>query len=219
MSGNGQVVADDAQVLCWPRPVLSADDLRRHLAGQRELLVLPRAIITPLAADELRARGIRVRRQEPKPEQAETGGTSRWGYALERPDAAVDAAVQALTRDGTTIDPLAPPAASLWEWAGAVTAAVAQGRWLGGVVFCGDPGLVCCIANKVSGMRAVAVATPQAAARACKVLGANLLAVEVPGRTFFELRQILRTVCGNGPACCPEGLAKALKELDGHAHR
>jgi hypothetical protein len=38
-------------------------------------------------------------------------------------------------------------------------------------------------------------------------LGANLFAIEMPGRTFFEFRQMLKSI------------AKVLQELDGHAHR
>lgn len=200
MNGNGHI---DAQVLCWPRRVLSADDLRRHLTSQRELQLLPRTIVTPLAADELRARGIRITWQDAKP--APTNETRQWGYAVERPDAAVASAVQALERDGIRLTALEVPSDALWQ-AGA-----------GAIVFCGDPGLVCCVANKYSGVRAAAVATPQAAARARQCLGANLFAIEVPGRTFFELRQILRTICVGAPAC-PAALAKTLKELDGHAH-
>jgi ribose 5-phosphate isomerase RpiB len=112
--------------------------------------------------------------------------------------------------------PQATPHAALW--ARAVAECIARGECLGGVVFCADPALVCCVANKLSRLRAAVAATPQAAARARQSLGANLLAVETPGRTFFELRQILRTACG-GPACCPDELRAALKELDGHAHR
>jgi len=55
------------------------------------------------------------------------------------------------------------------------------------------------------------------AARAVRTLAANLLAVEMPGRTFFEVRQILRICCA--PAVCPADLAGTLQELDGHAHR
>jgi Ribose/Galactose Isomerase len=207
MSGNGQI---DAQVLCWPRRVLSADDLRRHLTSQRELQLLPRTVVTPLAADELKARGIRVTWRAPQPIAEKAGG---WGCAQERPDATVAAAVQALERDGTKLVALEMPAGSPWSVSEAV------GRCAGVVVFCGDPALLCCVANKVAGVRAAVVATPQAAVRVRQSLAANLLAVEMPGRTFFELRQMLRTICGTGPACCPAELAKTLKELDGHAHR
>jgi hypothetical protein len=197
MNGNGSI---DGQVLCWPRRVLSADDLRRHLTSQRELQLLPRTIVTPLAADELKARGVRITWQAVKPTVENATG---WGYAQERPDATVESAVRALERDGMRLRVLEMPA-------------VAQG--LPAVVFCSDPALICCVTNKLSGVRAAVVATPQAAARAQQSLGANLLAIEVPGRTFFELRQMLRTICAGVPAC-PDALAKKLQELDGHAHR
>jgi hypothetical protein len=209
MSGNGET---DAQVLCWPRRVLSADDLRRHLTSQRELQLLPRTIVTPLAADELRFRGIRVTFQTQAAAAKKDADAACWGYAQERPDNIVASAVQALEHDGmklVTID--SADARKLGE-------TIARGQCPGVVVFCSDPPLVCCIANKLSGIRAAAIATPQAAMRARQALGANLLAVEMPGRTFFELRQILRIAC-NGPACCPDDVAKTLKELDGHAHR
>ena len=77
---------------------------------------------------------------------------------------------------------------------------------------------MCCVANKVPGLRAAAVTTVGQAARATRTLGANLLAVEMPGRTYFEVRQILRAVCANA-AACPGGVAETLTELDGFAHR
>ena len=82
------------------------------------------------------------------------------------------------------------------------------------------PGLVCCVANKVPGVRAAAVATVAQAARATLTLGANLLAVEMPGRTFFEIRADCCGLCCT-TAACPARTAwpVRLQELDGHAHR
>jgi hypothetical protein len=215
MSSNGET---DAQVLCWPRRVLSADDLRRHLTSQRELQLLPRTIITPLAADELHARGIRITWQPAKVAgNNEQCDAACWGYGQERPDSSVANAVKVLERDAIKL--IAIELGGAMCWPRAIAEVIVRGQRPGVVAFCGDPHLVCCIANKFSGVRAAAVATPQAATRARQTLGANLLAVEMPGRTLFELRQILRNICGNGPACCPEELAKTLKELDGHAHR
>jgi hypothetical protein len=206
MSGNGEI---DGQVLCWPRRVLSADDLRRHLTSQRELQLLPRTIVTPLAADELKARGVRITWQTPKSPAAIDA--HYWGYVQERPDPAVAVAVRALERDGSKLVALTLPAEAPWS-------AVPRHQ-PGVVIFCNDPALVCCVANKLSGVRAAVVTTPQTATRARQTLGANFVAIESPGRTFFELRQILRAICGNGPASCPDALARTLKELDGHAHR
>lgn len=218
MDGNGQP-RNDAAVLHWPRGLLSADDVARRVNGHRELILPARAVVTPLAAEELRAKGVRLLRQQaqPKPEPVR----ARWGYAQERPHAMVQSAVQALRREGVTLKELEPAAgdASPCRWAKALAECVASGECHGGLVFCQDPGLLCCVANKVGGLRAVAVCTVAQAARAALTLSANLVAVEMPGRTFFEIRQMFRILCQPGAAVCPDGVACTLRELDGHAHR
>jgi hypothetical protein len=205
MSGNGK---QDEQVLSWPKRLLSADDLRQ-LNGQRELRLLPRTIVTPLAADELRARGVRVTWLANP--QATVTSVRLWGYGQEKNDALVTAAVQALEREGLSLVVLP---SSIRD----VVARLMMPDCSGAVYFCGDPALACCIANKHSGVRAAPVLTMNHAAKARASLGANLFAVEMPGRTFFELRQILRTIAG-APSLCPVDVATTLKELDGHAHR
>jgi ribose 5-phosphate isomerase RpiB len=218
MLADGQVpeASADGEVLRWASCVLSADDLRRSLNGHRELVLPARAVITPLAAEQIRADGIRVSR---RPVEERPAATARWGYAQERPHAFVQSAVQALEREGIALRALKlQERSSPGGWARAAAECVARGECLGGVVFCDDAGLLCCVANKVAGLRAAVANTVSQAARATLTLGANLLAVEIPGRTFFEVRQILRTCCSAAPAC-PAGVACTLQELDGHAHR
>lgn len=150
--------------------------------------------------------------------QLRNDGVRTLGYAQERPDPLVSSAIQALRRQGVSFKELAPPQSTPDQWARALAQCLASGDCHGGVVFCQDPGLICCIANKVAGVRAVPVVTVPQAGRALAGLAANLVAVEMPGRTFFEVRQILRLVCTpNGG--CPDGVACTLRELDGHAHR
>jgi hypothetical protein len=220
MGANGQHRdgSADGAVLRWLGRVLGAEDLRRSLNGQRELVLSPRTIITPLAAEQLRSKGVLITRQAPEAPPVTTGAT--WGYAQERSHALVQSALQALHRDGLDLKEL--PAArdsAPCGWARAVSECVARGECVGGVVFCEDPGLVCCVANKLAGLRAVAVVSVAQAARATLTLGSNLVAVEMPGRTLFELRQILRSLCTAAGPACPPGVACTLKELDGHAHR
>jgi hypothetical protein len=128
----------------------------------------------------------------------------------ETPDALVDAALAALRREGTLLTML--PGRIPLEWARAAAKDQA-----GGIVFCGDPGLVCCIANKLKGVRAAAVSSVRQALQARRTFGATFLAVETPGRTLFELRQIVRAAVQ--PVACPADVAKLLGDLDGHAHR
>ncbi len=215
----------DSQVLCWPKRLLSAEDLRRHLTSQRELEVLPKTIITPLAMDELKAKGIRltwqiIRRTDDRATVvgSPTPTSTAWAVAAEKLEPALEAAIRSLTHDGVRLTQLSTKAVSPWQWAVEIATEVETGRHSGVVVFTGDPGLICCVANKVSGLRAVSVMTVSQATRARQNLAANFLAVEWPGRTLFEIRQILKTAASTNVPCS-ESLANQLKELDGHAHR
>ena len=213
MNGMSQ---DSTVILCWPKRLLSADDLRVHLTSQRELLLLPRTVITPLAADELKAKGVRIRWQVPTAQDKAAPKQDIWCYAREKHDAMISAAIKAMERDGNTLTPLDVTAAS-----GSWTRKVAEmilASYLGGIAFCSDPASVCCVANKIAGMRAAPVVNTAQVVRAKKNLGANLFAIEVPGPTFFEVRQMLRAIVTGG-ARCPKEIANVLKELDGNAHR
>jgi hypothetical protein len=222
MSGNGQLLeAPPADhVLRWSGRVVAAEDLRRSLNGHRELLVSPQTVITPLALEQLRERGVQVSRRPANTTASAAPARPLWGYAQDRPHPMVATAVQSLQREGVAWKELAPAECGPdCLWAKALAECVARGECRGGVVFCQDPGLVCCVANKVAGLRAVPVTTVAQAGRAVLTLGPNLVAVEMPGRTFFEIRQILRLLCTATESACPPGVACALQELDGHAHR
>lgn len=211
MSVNGRAAeSHNGQALAWPRRVLSLADLRQSLNGHREIAVGPETVVTPLAAEELRTSGIRVVRQVPE--------ASPFGHGQDRPYPLVASALQALTKEGLVLRQWPEPAGLLCRWTKAIAECVASGECRGGVLFCVDPGLACCVANKVPGLRAVPVTTVQQAARATLSLSANLLVVEMPGRTFYEIRQIIRALSGVSRVC-PDGVACTLAELEGRAHR
>jgi Ribose/Galactose Isomerase len=217
MNVNGHIAESaDGQALQWTRRVLAANDLRESLKGRRRLILSPETIVTPSAAEQLRADGIEVVRQA-KEERVQ--GELQWGHAQDRPYPLVGAALWSLKREGIPIRSLFDCKGPECGWARAVAECVARGECRGGAVFCADPGLVCCVANKVKGVRAVPVVHVDQAARATLTLGANVLAVEMPGRTFFEIRQIMRLLFATEPHPCPPGVACTLTELDGHAHR
>src|SRR5262249_39731174 len=137
-----------------------------------------------------------------------------WSYGQDRPYVMVQSAVLHLAREGLTLREFPPLGSDLpCRWAQAAAECLARGEGSGGVIFCDDPGLVSCVANKVPGLRAVPVSTVGQAARASLTLAANLLVVEMPGRTFFEIRQMLRLLF-TGAAVCPDGVAGTLRELD-----
>jgi ribose 5-phosphate isomerase RpiB len=209
--------ADGGEILRWHGQVVSAEELRRTLNGHRELLLPARAVVTPSAAELLRARGIRIIKETTAPSLQAAGP---WGFAQERPYANVSSVLAALEREGVRFAGLpARGSSSVCAWAQAGAKHVSRGECQGAMLIGDDPGLICCVANKLPGLRAVAVTSPVDAARATATLGANLLAVLPAGRTFFEIRQILRTVYQAGNPACPADVARALQELDSHAHR
>jgi hypothetical protein len=130
----------------------------------------------------------------------------------------LQAALRSLRRQGAEPQALPPCAGEACVWVRRVADCLRDGTCRAAVLFCRDAGLACCVANKVPGVRAVAVWTVAQANRALAGLGANLLVVEMAGRTYYEFRELLR-LCGAGTAGCPPGVACVLQELDGHAHR
>src|ERR671936_111052 len=96
-----------------------------------------------LAADDLR-RSLNGHREVVVPEQA----------------VITPLAAEQRRREGLPLTELSPAGNDLpCRWARAVAECVRRRECRGGVVFCDDPGLVCCVANKVAGLRAVAVTT------------------------------------------------------------
>src|ERR1700738_913358 len=107
----------------------------------------------------------------------------------------VGSVLQSLAREGVGLEEIPTNADALpCRWAAAIAAYVAKGESKGVLVFCVDAGLICCVANKVPGVRAVTVASAAQARRATASLGANVVAIETSGRTFHEVRQILQTL-------------------------
>jgi ribose 5-phosphate isomerase RpiB len=228
LNGENRNSSDSTNVLRWSGRIVTADGLRRSLNGERQLNVIPGTIITPSAVDHLKANGVSVVRAEENAKPQAMDGEkqrTRWGYLTERPDAVVSNVVQALKRGGVDLQEISiTPQGSerVIEQCEALACGLARqaadivagGECRGVVVFCLDPGLTCCIANKVKGIRAVAMGSANQAQRSVKGLGANVLALELGRATFFEMRQILRSVC-NGSASCSQVVAQIIQELEG----
>jgi hypothetical protein len=139
-----------------------------------------------------------------------------WAYAVEgKPSTMLEIALRSIRQQPRRLPECN---GELCAWVRDVAACLADGDCRVAVLFCTDPGLACCVANKVPGVRAVAVAGVGQAVRALRTLGANLLVVEMAGRTYYEFREMLR-LCREQPSACPANLSRVLQELDGHAHR
>ncbi|MCI0738597.1 MAG: RpiB/LacA/LacB family sugar-phosphate isomerase [Gemmataceae bacterium] len=211
----------EATVWHWTQRVFSAEDLRHEYRGQKSLVLPPRGLVTPLAADELKSRGINVSWQVSasggrKPPDDRTRRV--WHCVTENPDSLVEAAIQSLARDGLTFGKWDSTRVPVAVWAKALAGQLVGKESAGGVVFCSNPWLMCCVANKVTGVRAATVQNAKEASQAMASFGANFFAVTMPGRTLFELKSLLRSVATTKPKCADE-TTKVFEEIDRHAHR
>src|SRR5687767_11160559 len=121
MSVNGTAVeSHNGQALAWPRRVLSLADLRKSLNGHREVQVAADAVVTPLAAEELRTNGISIRHQTPP--------VAPWGQGQDRPHPLVRSALQALAKEGLALREWPMPDGLACRWARAVAECVARGE-------------------------------------------------------------------------------------------
>ncbi len=208
--------SEDHDILRWRHRLVTAETLEHHLNGHRVIEVPTDVVVTPQAVDILKERSVSLLRTNGTAPELTRGS---WGYGSDRDYGILKAAIQTIIRNGVVLQSfLACPEDNLCQWAKEVAAWVGAGECRGGCLFCADPGLICCVANKVPGVRAVGVTTVRQAARATLTVGANLLVIEMPGRTFFELRQILQMAADIPRSECPSEVAKVLGELDGHAH-
>lgn len=141
-----------------------------------------------------------------------------WGYAVEgRPSMMLQIALRSAHKNGHSPQSLPECNGETCAWIRNVAECLQSGRCRAAVLFCRDACLACCIANKISGVRAAAVWTVTQASRALEQLGANLLVVEMANRTYYECKEMLRLCCEGSD--CPPSVACILQELDGHAHR
>jgi hypothetical protein len=199
----------EQRVAHWPNRVVSAQDLERLGKDIASLVLLPNAIVTPAAHDWLRAHGVSVTMQSKSGEAAKATG---WRWAMERPFAVVMSVLESLRKEGLTLSQSGEPMTSVADWARSLAGELELDYCRGMVAFTSEPAVASCVANKSSRIRAAAVGTVAHAERAVRGLGANWLAVEMPGRSFFELRQIVR-IAAKSSGECPADVAKVLTEM------
>ncbi|MFO0964911.1 MAG: hypothetical protein U0793_04880 [Gemmataceae bacterium] len=214
MSGPGQSGAA-GESLIWSERLLTWEDLRSRLHGLRELVLGPKTLVSPLLLDELRERKIAVRRDVAST-ASKTENRGALGVAQRTSDGTVGGAIEALKREGLALAAWEPKGANAAAWAWSLGHLVKEaGR---GVAFATDAALVACVAGKVAGVRPAHAMNARQAARAIQRFAANLLTIETPGPTFFEVKQILRTAATTAPQSS-DYIERVFKELDGHAHR
>lgn len=193
--GTSVTSAADGELVLTSR-VVSTGELFGRLDSVRRVVVSRRAVVTPAVRDELLRRGIALEYvdssdgcQEAVRLAMKTSGTDfdpaslaaalgREGLCVERSDsdcliAAVDELAEETSRPDTLAVLLTPHTAA---------------------------GL--CLANRLSGVRAIGGAGVAEVARAAVAVGANLLVVDPRTGSYFQLKQIVAEFARGGVRPC-----------------
>ncbi len=217
MDRSGVTPEGQSSVLTWTSRVLTEADFRRAWQGESTVEIARNTIVTPLAREHLRDRGVALTwRAEAVSKKATTG----WSVAVEGQDSRALSVLRALASEGRAQNLIEGPGKTIRsQWYRSLAETVRDSNARGMLVFSADPAVCVCIAAKVEGVRPAQAITPAQTAKVLITLGCNLVALETTGRTFYELRQITRIVCDSGKPEAPPEVAAVLKEQDGRAHR
>ena len=180
----------------------------------RVVHLAPGTVVTPLARDFAKKRGIALRVVSDA-EVRRHWDAGDWGFAIDHDSGAAAALRRVLLddRDGW----LEVPADEIAPWVGS-----AEAR--GGVLVTPESSLGVWAAHQHPAVRAAAVVDAESVARAIRHLGASLIVVEPTGQTIHSLRQICSTFRRAGAPTPPSGLRSPSRRgpvdgPDGHEDR
>jgi hypothetical protein len=166
--------------------------------GQHEICVAPGTVVTPLARDLLKRRGITLR--QVAVEQGErVSRIGEWGLAI---DASAASGVVAALRRALSEEmwsELEPTSGSAARW-------VAEAAHRGALLLTAEASVAVWQACQVAGVRAAVADDPDAVARAVRHLGVNLLVVEPLGKSISWVRHLGATFRSAGAPVRPPGI-------------
>lgn len=170
--------------------VITADLLAETSVGKSVVEVSSQAIVTPSARDWLKQNRIELTRR-PDAETSTNNQKPDWLLVVQTTGAAVEIVLDDAGRSGApgSLRESASDAASAAKLA---IAAVERGGKC--VVFSAEPEIVACLANRNEKVRAAVVADAAAVDRVKSGLDGNAFVVDPTGRSFFELRNLLRRI-------------------------
>jgi len=201
------------------RPVITAvmlEELRRQGA---DLRLAKDAIITPAARDWLKEHAVPVTWEE------SAGSDSAGSLAAVMNPALPElrAMRTMLDRVGGLKEVLEPPPGpiGLASATGRLCTMISRREVARGVVFAQDGALPVCIANKYAGIRAALGVNVPMVEEACRQLGINVLVIEYPRQTTYQVKQMIDRLKTAPAAASAETAAviAALEQGGGHADR
>ena len=180
-------------------PVITADMLEATVTAGQGLRIGRTSILTPSARDWLSAKRTAWSRLDRHSSQhAAVGGQRvRWQIILQTVTPTVKALHDGIRRlaDGWKIELVGQPL----EAATLATNLVNTAECDGVVVFTEQAELIACRANRNDRVRAAVVHGPKQWEQVMRTLSANVVCINPLGKTFIELRNLLRDCSSNKP--------------------
>lgn len=205
-----------ASPLALGEMVITGAALEAAWKNHTEILVASKAIVTPSARDFLKKRKIEVLRTGSRPAAnpakpgssptapaVETNSTVHWRVFVVQSHPQLDRVLEDAPR-GTSakLDCVVP--GTINEATSAAITALTRAEIDGGILLAHQTLVAACKANRNSSIRAAAIRTVADLNEARRLLAPNLICLDPAGKSYFELRNILKTSI-TGPA--PKALA------------
>lgn len=166
-----------------------------RLADRDEVQILAGTVVTPLARDFLKQRGVSVRVVSGRDAvAARNRRQGEWGFALESTrNPGLIGSLRRYWLDGSAWSEVLDPT----NWV------VATER-RGALIVADEASVATWRANQVEGIRAATVGDVEATARAVRHLGANVVVVEPSTRSIHLIQQIARAFQAGGAPEAPD---------------
>ena len=190
------VVSASSTVIELLGPIITADLLDQSLKAGQSLRIGRNSILTPSARDWLNSKRMSWTRQD-KSGNTSGGPRAKWQIILQTVTPTVRSLHEGLRRlsDGWKIELVGQPL----EAAKLATNLVATAECDGVVVFTEQAELIACQANRNERVRAAVMQNSKQWEHVMQTLSANVVCISPIGRTFIELRNLLRDCAGTRP--------------------
>lgn len=184
-------------------PVITAKLLQDRAAAASALRFGPKSLLTPSARDWLHTRKVNWSRESTTTSTTSNVTSAKRRLLLSTITPTVRTAQSTLSRElpGWGCDLIGKATEAVETVIRLITTAEAEF-----VVVCSDRAdLIACYANRSAKVRAAVAASPETLAATAKSLGANALTFDPTGKSYIELRNILRTCAALGHPQPPLG--------------
>lgn len=189
-------------VVTFDERVVTGELLERRVDGARHVVLAPGAILTPTARDVLRTRNLELVRRTPSANASPTAADTRLALVVRSTPALGTALDDARSSTGVSWqrDMLGCP----WDAAARAIGAICRGEAAVVAVFAAEAEVVACRANRNARVRAAVVSDVRRLEKLARRLGPNVYCIDPDGRSFVEIRNLLRAIAAATPEC-PRG--------------